>query len=244
MYSLISAIRRSRRLSSKNNRFEEQVSNMGAEALTDLTNDVLENNATTEELAEIAASIEEAEVELRKAQEAERFIAMRLESYRQKLSKKRYELSGTDSEKESNKSDDDTEVERLSAEEDQGSVESIHNSTDNDDLEEGTKSPPILTNEQRSDNDDLEEGTKSPPILTNEQRLVQMKKLEDEEAALEKIVNGQYRELQETVKQLQKKIFIQERRQQDILDKTEECKDFLLTSAIVEGQQEAAIVDD
>jgi len=223
MYSLISAIRRSRRLSSKNNRFEEQVSNMGAEALTDLTNDVLENNATTEELAEIAASIEEAEVELRKAQEAERFIAMRLESYRQKLSKKRYELSGTDSEKESNKSDDDTEVERLSAEEDQGSVESIHNSTDNDDLEEGTK---------------------SPPILTNEQRLVQMKKLEDEEAALEKIVNGQYRELQETVKQLQKKIFIQERRQQDILDKTEECKDFLLTSAIVEGQQEAAIVDD
>eukprot|EP00547_Thalassionema_nitzschioides_P009446 CAMPEP_0194227844 /NCGR_PEP_ID=MMETSP0156-20130528/43063_1 /TAXON_ID=33649 /ORGANISM="Thalassionema nitzschioides, Strain L26-B" /LENGTH=238 /DNA_ID=CAMNT_0038960339 /DNA_START=246 /DNA_END=962 /DNA_ORIENTATION=- len=238
---------------------------MGAEALTDLTNDVLENNATTEELAEIAASIEEAEVELRKAQEAERFIAMRLESYRQKLSKKRYELSGTDSEKESNKSDDDTEVERLSAEEDQGSVESIHNSTDNDDLEEGTKSPPILTNEQRlvhddleegtksppiltneqrSDNDDLEEGTKSPPILTNEQRLVQMKKLEDEEAALEKIVNGQYRELQETVKQLQKKIFIQERRQQDILDKTEECKDFLLTSAIVEGQQEAAIVDD
>lgn len=223
MYSLISAIRRSRRLSSNDNQFEEQASNMGVEALTNLTNDVLENNTTVEELAEIAESIERAEVELRKAQHSERFIAMRVEAYRQKLSLKRHELSGLDSQREENESDDEIEVETLlSAKESHGNVENIHNSEDNDDLEGGTKSP----------------------ILTDEQRLVQMKKLEEEEAALEKIVNGQYRELQETVKQLQTKIFIQERRQQDILHKTEECKDFLLASAMVEGRQAATIEND
>lgn len=222
MYSLISAIRRGRRLSSTNNRFEEQASNMSVEALTDLTNDVLENNATREELDQIAVSIEKAEVELQKAQKAERFIAMRLESYRQKLSQKRQDLGDFGVQTEENKTNKEGEIKKLiPVEENQESAESVCDSS----------SESI---------DDIEEGNK-PQNLTEEQRLIALQKLKEEEEALRKVENGQYLELQETVRQLQRKIFLFQRRQEEILDKAEECKSFLVASAMVEGQQEMTI---
>lgn len=218
MLSLYNAIRNRRRGPDLVNRAAE----LKDEVRTELTEDILYVVGGDEKkLDDIDVEIEQAQERLLKAEKSQEFVGMRYRKYKDVLEERSVTLRGP-----SSKADDDDEKAAAVNDEKEYLVGQEVDSDDESDEEE-------------EDDDDEEAGK---PALTPEERQRQLAKLEQDEAALEKVLEN-FKTLSLNVDNMKKRVFALERQRDEVIHKTAECKEFLVASAVVEGNQESALQD-
>lgn len=181
-----------------------------------------------DELKEINESIEQAQLSLQELEEKRRFVAIRLTAYQYKLDQRAKIL------RHERERWGDMPVNKSTLE---GETKSLSKfSTETSD----SKSPCLINNtvegeEEQGAHVDEEAGR---ACLSMEELDKQQLQLQRDQRMLEKIEKSQ-REMDANARELQKRIFVLERKRDEMLAKTKECRDFLVAAAQIEREQEA-----
>jgi hypothetical protein len=207
---------------------ERKVADMAPEKRSELTEQIMKSGITDEsmkeDMADIERDLEHAVDTLHKAEESEQFVGLRFHKYQDMLRARAKELVEAEEEEEKEETDDETteEMSKIVA-------------NDDDDNEE-------QADDAVATNDDNDEEAGLAKQLTPEERLVQVQKLQRDEAALFK-VEQHYKTLQQTTRALKKKVFTLERRRDVLLRHAIECEEFVIAAAVADGQA-GFIVDE
>lgn len=209
---------------------------MDPQTRSDLSQDV--HNATlfgVNELQQVNNSIEEAQFALDELREKKRFVGVRLAAYQEKLEHRSKHLQREHERLTGGiiASENDIQLHYdCSVQEETESLVSSCRSGKSPGVIVGTSE--IKAQDGQNDNDE-ESGSVH---LSIDEVQKQRAQLHRDQEALEKIEKSQIG-METKVRELQKKIFVLERRRDEILQKTGECRDFLVAAAHVEHEQGA-----
>lgn len=223
---------------------EKRTASLDPQTRAELARDI--HSATlvgVDELREVNASIEQAQLALQDLEAKKRFVGLRLAAYREKLEqrakrlqKEEERLAGvtTNSDGAIQHENDGNVLEeteplagprsKLHAGRSPGVIVSV-----NDREEQGGQ-----TDESSDSSNQNDEGTGETSLWMEEET----RRLERDQSALEK-VGRSHKDMEANTKKLQKTIFVLERKRDEILQKTGECRDFLVAAAHIEHELEA-----
>lgn len=195
------------------------------------------------EVQDINASIEKAQLALNHLQKKKDFIGLRLASYQEKLPRRRKYLNGRISEREIenqesfNIEDNDQEQLRLTGEDNRSKRQSLlglhvfHGAMSSEFEDQAGQNG----TDSDSDASNTNEEELELEYLTLEELRGHQMKLERDREALGRVERIQL-DLETESNALQKKIFVLERKRDEILQKTAECRDFLVAAANIEQE--------
>lgn len=216
---------------------------MDPQTRADLARDIHRSTLVgVDELQEVNASIEQAQLSLQELEEKKSFVGVRLAAYQEKLEQREKRLK-RDQERLTGVIIDASETVDLhenKAQEETAPLAGL--------LRDG-RSPGVVVNvdDENGDQDDSDasqndEETGEACVSIEELEKQQMQ-LRRDQAALEKVAKS-HKEMEINARELQKTIFVLERKREEILQKTSECRDFLVAAAHIEHNQEAENDDD
>jgi hypothetical protein len=227
MFSFLSAMRRRRHRNASSD-LEDKVAGMNPKVRAELTKDIFSataagNNSSSTEILdedELDRCLDEARAMLQAAMDRENLVSIRLEHYKGVLRKRGLELTPQD----------DKEIRDVNLEfcEEKSGMEDDSDVDDDDENE--SEDEEIGGNSCSQTLDEI-----SPEV--RERRRIQIQYDLD----VLKKVEKDFDSLQEYVRTLKRRVFKMERERDIILEKKKECKDFLLTVAMVEGKEEAVL---
>jgi predicted nucleic acid-binding Zn-ribbon protein len=207
---------------------EERTAALDSRTRTELARDVRQLTSAPdveEELEQVNDSIEQAQLALEDLEERKRFVGMRLETYREKLEQRAQQLRRAEERLRGVGDEDEQEETRPLGGTQTGNptpqgvnvIREIHQVQDDD----------VDDDDDASHENKHEETT---PCLSWEDLEKQKERLQNGQGALEK-VHAVHAEMEQNVLQLQRKIIILERKREQVLTKTRECRDFLVVAA-------------
>lgn len=209
---------------------EKRTASLDPQTRADLARDI---HSTTllgvDELQEVNASIEQAQISLRDLDEKKRFIGLRLVAYKKKL-----ELTAKRLQR---------DQERLTGFGDVvGESESTAKPVEETNPLHDGRAPGMVTSiddiEEQNDDDASEMHNNSETCHSIEELQMKQAQLQREQVALAKVEKS-HRDMESNARELQKRIFVLERKREEMLKKTGECRDFLVAAAHVEQERES-----
>lgn len=229
-------------LNSLRNRYrqslEKRTASLDPQTRSDLARDV--HRATivgVDELQEVNTSIEQAQLALHELEEKKRFVGVRLVAYQEKLEQRAQHLK--------------RQRERLTGETlaCENEIQVQHNGSVREETQflvdsvRGDRSPGVIAtgdefeeqdgqDDERNDSGDEESGL---AILSIDELQRQQSQLQRDQQALGKVEKS-HAGMDTNARELQKKIFVLERKRDEILQKTGECRDFLVAAAAQETE--------
>eukprot|EP00544_Gedaniella_sp_CCMP2646_P003726 CAMPEP_0202495462 /NCGR_PEP_ID=MMETSP1361-20130828/16552_1 /ASSEMBLY_ACC=CAM_ASM_000849 /TAXON_ID=210615 /ORGANISM="Staurosira complex sp., Strain CCMP2646" /LENGTH=285 /DNA_ID=CAMNT_0049126489 /DNA_START=64 /DNA_END=921 /DNA_ORIENTATION=- len=200
--------------------------------------------AAVGEVHDIDASIEKAQLALNDLQEKKNFIGLRLASYQEKLTQRRKHLerenvrrSGIQNKEKRNLEEESQSLVGL-FQDGFSSGACVSSNFVDQSGQNGTESDSDTNNtndEGDSDASNRNKGELDLEHLSLDDLREHQMKLERDEEALRKVEKSQL-DLEIESNALQKKIFVLSRRRDEILQKTGECRDFLVAAAHIEQE--------
>jgi len=197
-----------------------------------------------DEIQQVNVSIEQAQLALQELEEKKRFVGLRLSGYQEKLDlrakrlqREEERLTGDtigseNSGQHANSGHAQEETKPLAGSQPRlrigrslGGIGSADDSQDDQSDE---------YDESYACHNDEETGEAS---LSIEELKKQQAQLQSDQIALEKVEKS-YKDMETNTRELQKRIFVLERKREEIMQKTGECRDFLVAAAHIEHMQE------
>jgi chromosome segregation ATPase len=183
-----------------------------------------------EELEQVNDSIEQAKLALEDLEEKKRFVAMRLETYQEELEQRAKRLRRAE--------------ERMHGVREEEEEQEYEETRPLGGTPARNPTPRGVIHQVQDDIDDDDDDTshegkdeETTPSLSMEDLEKQKERLQSEQAALER-VHVAHAEMERNVLQLQRKIIILERKREEVLTKTRECRDFLVVAAQMQNDDD------
>lgn len=211
---------------------------------TELARDVQQStSAQVDELQQVNNSIEEAQLALEELEENKRFVGMRLAAYQEKLEQQAERLRRAEERlhgvvlatEEDETSSMQEETRPLA-----GMQISLRNQRSQGVVVDTVGDLEELDVEDDDENDSTamqDDGETGDVFISIEELERQKQLLQNNQEALEK-VHRAHGEMKANALQLQRKIMILERRREEVIVKTRECRDFLVVAAQIEQDAE------
>lgn len=234
MFSLLNALRHKYRRGNRQTEGDERVADLDPDQRQSVMDEILSLNREQDaELKELDEQLNVARAQLQKAEEREKFVGMRVETYRGMLEKQAHLLEPK------------TDKESIIVEEREPlTTTAACSSTD-------AESSAAVKDEEHETRSPSEERTPLPPqdeetgqsVLLEEERQRQLAKLKQQEVALDQ-ADVAHRKLAVQVRELKKSILVLQYKRNQVAGMQQEQTDFLVAAAAAQDHEQLYILPE